>query len=107
MKAPNAVIHTVDVRGLFGPEALLMVEDAAAGLPGEVVEVLSDDPCFAADLVRWCGDGYGLILETSYGSEGDRFRWPCRPVKRAAIKRRRLAPWRPEVPPCRPRQEPP
>lgn len=74
MKAPNIEIHTVDVRGLYRPEAMLIVEEAAAGLPGEVLEVLSDDRYIVADLVRWCGNGYGIILDTSNGSDGDRFR---------------------------------
>jgi TusA-related sulfurtransferase len=69
MKEQSHEIQTVDVRGLYGPDALLKVEYVAAGRPGEVLEVLSDDYSFTSEVVRWCGEGYGRILESSYGRE--------------------------------------
>jgi uncharacterized cupredoxin-like copper-binding protein/TusA-related sulfurtransferase len=74
MKTDQTTVHTVDVRGLFGPDALLTVEAAAAGKPGEVIEVISDERGFAADLVRWCSEGYGRLLEARYDRQADRFR---------------------------------
>lgn len=73
METQKIETHKVDVRGLFGPEALLIVESTANRVPGDLVEILSDNPCFTTDLLRWCGDGYGLIISASYDRDGDRF----------------------------------
>jgi TusA-related sulfurtransferase len=48
--------RTVDLRGLPNPEPILGLTQAAGSFEdGDIVLVISDDPCFANDLIRWAG----------------------------------------------------
>jgi tRNA 2-thiouridine synthesizing protein A len=66
---------TLDVRDMVTPEPCLQVAAALDRMtPGEVIEVLNNDPFSVSDIIRWCSY-YGVeYLELRYLPHGvDRF----------------------------------
>ena len=70
-----AVTNTLDVRGLITPEPCLQVAAALEHMgPGEVIEVLNNDPFSVSDIIRWCSYEGVEYLELRYLPHGvDRF----------------------------------
>jgi tRNA 2-thiouridine synthesizing protein A len=66
---------TLDVRNLGTPEPCLEVAAAIERLePGEVIEVLNNDPFSVSDIIRWCSYEGVEHLELRYLPHGvDRF----------------------------------
>ena len=66
---------TLDVRGLATPDPCLEVAAAIDRMePGEVIEVLNDDPFSVSDIIRWCSYESIEYLELRYLPHGvDRF----------------------------------
>ena len=47
---------SIDCTGLFCPMPIVRTKQEMAGMkPGEVLEIVADDPGFAKDLPAWCG----------------------------------------------------
>jgi TusA-related sulfurtransferase len=69
------VAVTLDVRDLLTPEPCLQVAAALRLMkPGEVIEVLNNDPFSVSDIVRWCSYERVEYLELRYLPHGvDRF----------------------------------
>jgi tRNA 2-thiouridine synthesizing protein A len=69
------VAVTLDVRDLMTPEPCLQVAAAVARMePGEVLEVLNNDPFSVSDIIRWCSYEGVENLELRYLPHGvDRF----------------------------------
>jgi tRNA 2-thiouridine synthesizing protein A len=65
----------LDVRGLLTPEPYLQVAAALERMnPGEVIEVLNNDPFSVSDIIRWCSYEGIEYLELRYLPHGvDRF----------------------------------
>jgi TusA-related sulfurtransferase len=66
---------TLDVRDLGSPEPCLRVAEAIERMePGEVIEVLNNDPFSVSDIIRWCSYEGIEYLELRYLPHGvDRF----------------------------------
>jgi TusA-related sulfurtransferase len=66
---------TLDVRGLVTPEPCLQVAATLRQMrPGEVLEVLNNDPFSVSDIIRWCSYEGTEYLELRYLPHGvDRF----------------------------------
>ena len=63
---------TLDLRGLPNPEPIARLDEAAGGWrPGDTVQVLSDDPCFANDFLRWCAGCDLDLVELRYPPGGE------------------------------------
>ena len=71
---PAAAV-TLDVRSLVTPEPCLEVAAAIERLePGEVIEVLNNDPFSVSDIIRWCSYEGVEYLDLRYLPHGvDRF----------------------------------
>lgn len=65
MKIPN--IHTkIDCIGLFCPMPIVKVQEAVRNLPpGEVIEMVADDPASEADMKSWANKTGNELLEIS------------------------------------------
>jgi len=47
---------SIDCTGLFCPMPIVRTKQEMTGMkPGEVLEIVADDPGFADDLPAWCG----------------------------------------------------
>jgi tRNA 2-thiouridine synthesizing protein A len=72
----DAVVAVIlDVRDLMTPEPCLQVAAALERMkPGEVLEVLNNDPFSVSDIIRWCSYEGMEYLELRYLPHGvDRF----------------------------------
>jgi tRNA 2-thiouridine synthesizing protein A len=59
----DAPARSVDALGTWCPVPLSMARDAASGLrPGDVLEVLADDPMVFLDIPAWCHDAGHEVL---------------------------------------------
>lgn len=57
------IARTVDALGTWCPVPIVLMRRAvAAAAPGDVLELLADDPLVAVDLPAWCHDS-GHVLE--------------------------------------------
>ena len=76
---PQRSDRTLDLRGLPNPEPILVLAQAADSLDfGDSIAVLSDDACFANDLIRWAG---GTDLQVIS------LRYPTRDLTEAVLRR--------------------
>jgi tRNA 2-thiouridine synthesizing protein A len=56
MKSVIKANKSIDCTGLFCPMPIVRTKQEMAGMkPGEVLEIVADDPGFANDLPAWCG----------------------------------------------------
>jgi tRNA 2-thiouridine synthesizing protein A len=56
--------HRLNVLGLACPlPVLLAVRDIAALAPGEVLEIVGDDPGLLEDIPQWCAKAGHVLLE--------------------------------------------
>lgn len=60
--------HTIDARGMKCPLPVLRARKALLGMaPGEVLQVIADDPMAAIDMPHFCREaGHELIDSTPY-----------------------------------------
>lgn len=65
-------IHTVDARGLRCPAPIIALGRAASEIPGNVAELLSDDPATEADLPAWERLTGGQVLAVRDAGRGAR-----------------------------------
>ncbi len=57
---------SVDCTGLFCPMPIVRTKQEMASLkPGEILEIVADDPGFAEDLPAWCAKTGEKLLEIS------------------------------------------
>ncbi len=57
---------SVDCTGLFCPMPIVRTKQEMASLkPGEILEIVADDPGFAEDLPAWCAQAGEKLLEIS------------------------------------------
>lgn len=64
------IARTVDALGTWCPVPIALVRRAVArAAPGDVLELLADDPLVAVDLPAWCHDS-GNVLEEMSGLDG-------------------------------------
>ncbi len=55
---------SLDCTGLFCPMPIVLTKQEMAGMkPGEILEIIADDPGFAEDLPAWCAQRGEKLLE--------------------------------------------
>ena len=51
----NETVHTLDARGLYCPEPVMLLHNKVRDIqPGEVLEVLATDPSTQRDIPKFC-----------------------------------------------------
>jgi tRNA 2-thiouridine synthesizing protein A len=66
--APHVI---VDTRGMFCPAPIIKLSEAIRNIdPGNVVELVSDDPAIESDLPAWCRSTGHIILD-AFHNGGD------------------------------------
>jgi tRNA 2-thiouridine synthesizing protein A len=66
-------VRVVDALGSWCPVPIHLVARAArAAAPGEVIELLADDPLIAVDLPAWCLASGNELLSLEPGPDGYR-----------------------------------
>lgn len=72
---PRGKIVKVEARGALCPLPTVMVSLALEKMgPGELVDLLADDPTTRRDLVAWCGEFGHRVLEMAELRRGFRVR---------------------------------
>jgi tRNA 2-thiouridine synthesizing protein A len=65
------VTRVVDALGTWCPVPIYLIDRAArAADPGELIELLADDPLIEVDLPAWCHDSGNRLLELRRDGDG-------------------------------------
>jgi len=64
------VASQIDAVGLFCPVPIVKLKLALEKLkPGEIAEIVADDPGFPEDVIAWCKETHNHLLSLNQGDE--------------------------------------